>query len=67
VRERGLGGAFAANIVILDNLGSHKGKAIRAAIAAAGALLDCSSPKECQAYLANAGYGATNSYGLALI
>jgi transposase len=90
------------DIVILDNLGSHKSKAVRAAIRAAGAklfflppyspdlnpieqvfaklkrllrkaaertveatwkrigaLLDCFLPAECQAYLANAGYGAT--------
>jgi transposase len=90
------------DIVILDNLGSHKSNAVRAAIRAAGArlfflppyspdlnpieqvfaklnhflrkaaertreatwkrigaLLDCFSPNECQAYLANAGYGST--------
>jgi transposase len=90
------------DIVILDNLGSHKSKAVRAAIRAAGArlfflppyspdlnpieqvfaklkhllrkaaertldatwkrigaLLDCFLPDECQAYLANAGYGST--------
>jgi transposase len=89
------------DIVILDNLGSHKSKAVRAAIRAAGArlfflppyspdlnpiaqvfaklkhllrkaaertveatwkrigaLLDCFLPNECQAYLANAGYGS---------
>lgn len=91
-----------ADIVILDNLGSHKSQAVRAAIRAAGArllflppyspdlnpieqvfaklkhllrkaaertleatwkrigaLLDCFSPNECQAYIANAGYGST--------
>jgi transposase len=90
------------DIVILDNLGSHKSKAVRAAIRATGArlfflppyspdlnpieqvfaklkhllrkaaertleatwkrigfLLDCFSPNECQAYLANSGYGST--------
>ncbi|MGH7261961.1 MAG: IS630 family transposase [Nitrospiraceae bacterium] len=89
------------DIVILDNLGSHKSKAVRTAIRAVGArlfflppyspdlnpieqvfaklkhllrkaaertvdatwkrigaLLDCFSPNECQAYLANAGYGS---------
>jgi transposase len=89
------------DIVILDNLGSHKSKAVRAAIRAAGArlfflppyspdlnpieqvfaklkhllrkaaertldatwkrigaLLDCFLPDECQAYLANSGYGS---------
>ena len=89
------------DIVILDNLGSHKSQAVRAAIRAAGArllflpayspdlnpieqvfaklkhllrkaaertleatwkrigtLLDCFSPNECQAYLANAGYAS---------
>jgi transposase len=88
-------------IVILDNLASHKSKAVRAIIRAAGArlfflppyspdlnpieqvfaklkhllrkaaertleatrkrigaLLDCFSPNECQAYLANAGYAS---------
>jgi transposase len=92
----------SGDIVILDNLGSHKSKAVRAAIRAAaarlfflppyspdlnpieqvfaklkhllrkaaertleatwkriGALLDCFLPDECQAYLANAGYGST--------
>ena len=90
------------DIVILDNLGSHKGQTVRRAIRAAGArllflppyspdlnpieqvfaklkhllrkaaertleatwkrigaLLDCFSPNECQAYLANAGYAST--------
>jgi transposase len=90
------------DIVILDNLGSHKGHAVRSAIRAVGArlfflppyspdlnpieqvfaklkhllrkaaertleaswkrigsLLDCFLPSECQAYLTNAGYGAT--------
>ena len=90
------------DIVLLDNLGSHKGKAVRKAIRAAGArliflppyspdlnpieqvfaklkhllrkaaertleatwkrigaLLDCFSPNECKAYLANAGYAST--------
>ncbi len=90
------------DIVILDNLGSHKSKAVRAAIRAVGArlfflppyspdlnpieqvfaklkhllrkaaertleanwkrigsLLDRFLPSECQAYLANAGYGVT--------
>ena len=89
------------DIVILDNLASHKSKAVRAIIRAAGArlfflppyspdlnpieqvfaklkhllrkaaertfeatwkrigaLLDCFSPNECQAYLANAGYAS---------
>jgi len=90
------------DIVILDNLGSHKGQTVRRAIRAAGArllflppyspdlnpieqvfsklkhllrkaaertleatwkrigaLIDCFSPNECRAYLANAGYAST--------
>ena len=56
------------DIVIADNLGSYKGKAVRKAIRAAGArtgddicaaighILDTYTPQECQNYFVNAGY-----------
>jgi hypothetical protein len=50
------------DIVIIDNLGSHKGKAVRAAIRAAGAklfFLPAYSPQECANYLRNSGYAST--------
>ncbi|MDR3440452.1 transposase, partial [Telmatospirillum sp.] len=50
------------DIVIMDNLGSHKGTAIRRAIRAAGAiknLLDAYTPHECINYFRNSGYDRT--------
>ena len=60
------------DIVVMDNLGSHKSPAVRAAILLRkaaertveatwrkiGALLDEFPPEECQAYLVNAGYAS---------
>jgi hypothetical protein len=46
------------DIVILGNLGSHKGQRARRAIRQAGAILDHVSPAECANYLVNSGYAS---------